>query len=536
MPVGAARAQFTRVLRSWWPRRTRPGVLAGVLVAAVLIAVETAVGYPLTPDVTPGTLGIVYLFGVVVVSAGWGLWLGMATALVSAAAFDYFHLDPDGWQFTTTHWVAIPLFLVIALLVGAVAEVARSWAIDAHQRRKQAEHAAEQARALAEEQAALRRVATLTARGAPPSEVLAAVAGEIGGVLDTRYVQLGRFEPDATVTVVASWSTHAHTDNLPPVGSRWAMPTGSFLEPIWRTGRPQRADNWTSPEDSGLPRDACVTCVVGCPILTEGRVWGVVTSLSAQRQPETAQTRISEFTELLGTAIANAESRTQLTEARTRVVAAIDDTHRRLERELHQSIQHHLVPIGTHLSAAQEAWPEASQLNAQLAEIDQDLVGLIADLQRLSWGLPPLLPEQGGLTTAIEALARECAIPVDVEIRLDKQLPHGIETAVYHVITEALANAAQHSRATTVHIELDANETNLHLTVRDNGIGGANPSLGSGLLGLRDRVEALNGRIGITSPPEHGTAVQATIPLTTDERSTPRRPTGGAGTGASDII
>lgn len=505
----------------WWPQRTWSSWVAGALTAVFLIGAETLVAYPLLAYVPPETLGVVYLFGVVVVSLAWGLGLGALTAIASATAYDYFHLPPVGVIFALNvqYWLILPLYLVMALLVGVVGDLARSRAI-------QAEQATERARQLGEKQAALRRVATLAVRGAPASEIFNAVAHEIGAVLTTRYVQLGRFEPDKTMTVVGGWSDEANTQNLLPVGSCWEMPAGSLPEVIWRTRQPTKQDIHQGHEAVILPTDPAIASAVGCPIMVEGRVWGFIASLSSALEPHPApaQARIADFTELLATAIADAENRTRLTETQSRSVTAVDHTLRRVEVDMHECVQRHLHTLGLQLSAAENTAGEPTQLQACLSRIDHGLVSLVAELRGMFWGIPPQIRSEEDFVTALNMLARHCSLPVELTTHIQRRLPTPVETAVYHVISETLTNAT-HAHAHAVHVDLDTNQTGLRLSIRDDGVGGATLNTEPELIGLRDRIEALDGRLQITSPKGQGTSLLITVPISDRSQQRDTHPT-----------
>jgi signal transduction histidine kinase len=503
-------------------------VLTGLLAASLLITAETLLAYPLRHASPPESLGPLYLLGVVVIAAGWGLRAGAATAVASAIAFDYFHFPPIGniGIYYSGKWLAIPIYLVVALVVGSVADLARTRAVEAAKRRRDAELAADHAHRLADELAALTRVATLTAHGAAAPEVFAAVSGEVGNLLDSRYTALGRFEPDVTVTVVGTWRRDADPAGMPAVDSRWPIAAGSLAERVWRTAQPVRLDRpGDAVETAPFPQGPEIASAVACPIVVEGRVWGVMISgFSAPGpRPEGTEARMTKFSRLLATAIADAESRTQLIDARARVVAAVDDTRRRIERDLHDGVQQNLYALALQLTAARDARQEPSTLRTQLAEMDDRLGSLVTDLREISRGLRPALLSQGGLDVAVGALARRCGLPVELDVHAGRRLPAEVEAAAYYIVSEALTNAARHSHATTVRVRLDVGEEGLRLAVRDDGIGGANPEAGSGLAGLRDRVEALGGRMEITSPVGRGTDLLATVPARTDPSAGPGR-------------
>jgi signal transduction histidine kinase len=220
-----------------------------------------------------------------------------------------------------------------------------------------------------------------------------------------------------------------------------------------------------------------------------------------------------EYTELVGTAIANAESRAKLTAARARLVAASDETRRRIERDLHDGAQQRLVSLGLELRAAEAAVPDGHQVvRDRLARTATGLSGVLEDLQDISRGLHPAILSKGGLQPAIKALARRAAIPVELDVRAGRRLDERLEVAVYYIVAEAVTNAIKHAEASVVRIRLHMEHDMLRLAVEDDGIVGAAVGGGSGLIGLKDRVEALGGTIDVHSPSGKGTSLQVRIP------------------------
>jgi signal transduction histidine kinase len=377
-----------------------------------------------------------------------------------------------------------------------------------------AESRAELAR-LADEQAALRRVATLVARGVPPEELFAAVTEEAGRVLSVEYAALSRYEPDRGVTVVAVWGRTGH--NV-PVGNRLIVGGNNVGTLVFETGRPARIDNYADAFGplGDLARGEGVGAAVGTPIIVEGRLWGVMATYSAPGQPLPADTeaRLANFTELLATAIANAESRAALAASRARIVAAADEARRRIERDLHDGIQQRLVSLGLELRAAQVTVPpELGELDGVLARVGDGLAHVFDELREISRGIHPAILSEGGLNPALNTLCRRSAVPAELNLRIERWLPEPVEVAAYYVVSEALTNAAKHARASVVNVELDTDDAILRLTIRDDGVGGADTGQGSGLVGLRDRIEALGGTLEVTSPVGHGTTLLIKVPL-----------------------
>src|SRR5689334_24268811 len=370
---------------------------------------------------------------------------------------------------------------------------------------------------LLEEQAALRRVATLVARGIDPAEVFSAVAEEIRRLLDADHAGIGRFEPDGTAVVVVGG---VGDDPITlPAGTRVEL--RDYLPPaaVWRTGRPARADQnqWSSVPDpvaDGL-RTLGIRSVVASPIIVEGRLWGVVTVLTTRRPfpPDTAD-RLADFTELVATAVGNAESRGELTASRARIVAAADQTRRRIERDLHDGTQQRLVSLGLELRLAQGMVPaELPGLEAEIGRVVGELNGVVEDLREIARGIHPVILSEGGLGPALRTLARRAAVPVELDVPALGRLPEPVEVAAYYVVSEALTNATRHAHASVVCVAAEERGDSLRLSIRDDGAGDADPARGSGLIGLRDRAEALGGSLEVSSPPGEGTFILVLLPL-----------------------
>jgi signal transduction histidine kinase len=382
----------------------------------------------------------------------------------------------------------------------------------------------------AEEQAALRRVAVLVAQAAPPEEVFAAVADEVGRVLDADFAYLERYDPDRAFTVLGAWARAGAAVPV-PVGSRWNIDGRNVTTLAWQTGRPVRIDDYAARASGaaadGLPAEGIrstaevarvfgIRSVVGVPVSVGGRLWGVVAvaTTRAEPLPPDAEARLAGFTELVATAIANAEGQAALTASRARIVASADTARRRIERDLHDGAQQHLVSLIRQLRAAKaEAPPEAAGLTKRLDSAAAGLTDLLDELREIARGLHPAILADGGLRPALNALARRSAVPVRVDVQVRERLPEPVEIAAYYAVSEALTNAAKHANASTAEVHVAADQGVLHVRVRDDGRGGAAFGRGSGLVGLKDRVEALGGRIWLHSPPGAGTIMEITLPL-----------------------
>jgi signal transduction histidine kinase len=232
------------------------------------------------------------------------------------------------------------------------------------------------------------------------------------------------------------------------------------------------------------------------------------------RMPESGVAELGELEHAFNSMAGSLEkSHADLTESRARVVAASDETRRRIERDLHDGTQQRLVTLGLELRAAEAMVPEElTELRAQLSHTASGLTGAVEELQEISRGIHPAILSKGGLGPALRTLARRSAIPVELELDTGRRLPEPIEAAAYYVVSEALTNAVKHSHASAVRVEVDTDDGDVRIRVRDDGVGGAMPGEGSGLLGLKDRVEALGGEIELDSPSGGGTSLQVRIP------------------------
>jgi PAS domain S-box-containing protein len=364
-----------------------------------------------------------------------------------------------------------------------------------------------------DEQAALRRVATLVAASAAPSDVFAAVTAEIALVLDANATLLCRADPDGAAVVVGSWG-----DNTPRLGTRLPQGGRNLTTMVLDTGRPARIDSYVDAtgDASEVARSHGLRSAVGAPILVEGRLWGLVIAGTTgdEALPPNAEERLAGFSELVATAISNATARAELVASRARIVAAGDEARRRIERDLHDGAQQQLVTLAVGLRATKERVPsDLEELQADLAHTADGLTAVLNDLREMSRGIHPAILTEGGLGPALKALARRSGIPVEIDLHCDRRLAEGIEVAAYYVVSEALTNAAKHAEASRVRIAVNLDEATLYLSIRDDGLGGADASRGSGLIGLRDRVEALGGTVDLASPPGSGTRLDVEIPL-----------------------
>jgi signal transduction histidine kinase len=588
-------------------RRTRPPLALGILVAVLCVVAETLLA-DLLQQITPvRALGVLYLLGIVLVAAVWGVWLGMATAMVSTVVLDYFLTPPIG-SLTLDRaedWTVLTVFIAVALMAGSISKLARSLAVEVDAR-GEADLSAELARILLrapdlktaqpaaarhlaralklpsaaiqlgavpddehqvafplhdhgvpvgsllvptglprptlrrlrdrvvpsmevllqaarerervmDEQAALRRLATLVAHGAPPGEVFGAVAREVGQILETRNTVVMRYEPDATATTVGVWNTGPVVTM--PLGSRFPLEKGTVAELVARTEASGRIDAYGATVGAGefltALRDMGINSAVGCPVTVDGCLWGAVAAGSTSEPlPEDTEKRMLDFTDLMATAIANADSHAKLQASRARVLAAADATRRLIERDLHDGTQQRLVSLMLVLRAVETTLPaELDESRGLLSQATQALDEALEDLRGIARGLHPALLSRRGLEPAIKALATCSAFPVELNIHADRHLAQRFEATTYYIVSEALTNAAEHADASVVHVDLTVKDATIRLSIRDDGKGGADPGRGSGLLSITDRVEALGGGLQIVSPVGGGTSLLAEIPI-----------------------
>jgi len=366
---------------------------------------------------------------------------------------------------------------------------------------------------LAEEQTALRRVATLVAAGAPPEKVFAAVVEEVGQLLPVDLANLCRYEPDRVQTLVATWGRPGRRF---PQGDRWPLGGKNLGTIVFETGRPARIDDYADASGpvGAIARETDLRSAVATPIIVEGRLWGMMAVGSSQEQPLPADTeaRLGSFTELVVTAIANAESRAALAASRARIVAAADESRRRIERDLHDGAQQRLVHAVIVLKLALRALSNGDANASELvAEGLRHAEEANSELRELAHGILPAALTRGGLRAGVEALVSRVSLPVSVDVSVER-LPAGVEATAYFVISEALTNVLKHARANGASVTARLEDGQLHVEVRDDGMGGARGGHGTGLGGLEDRVSALDGRLVVESPPGQGTRVSALLP------------------------
>jgi signal transduction histidine kinase len=368
---------------------------------------------------------------------------------------------------------------------------------------------------LAEEQAALRRVATLVATGVPPEELFAAVADEVVRLLPVDFAHLGRYESDGTITVLAASGTTA--DRF-PVGRRWKLAGKNLATSVVESGRPGRIDGYLDASGPlGVVGDELgIRSSAGSPVIVEGDIWGVVIvglTLREQPLPGDIEARLGSFTELVATAVANVESRAALAASRARIVAAADESRRRIERDLHDGAQQRLVHAVIVLKLALRALSSNESDGGELvAEALRNVERANSELRELAHGILPAALTRGGLQAGVAALVARTSLPVSIDVSVGR-LPAGLEATAYFVVSEALANVVKHARAETASVTAQVEHGQLRVEVRDDGVGGARAGDNTGLRGLEDRVSALDGRLVLDSRWGAGTRVCALLPI-----------------------
>jgi signal transduction histidine kinase len=486
-------------------RHTMIGIVAGAAAIAVVSAAIAVLKRWIDPD---GLTGL-YLFAILPVAIVWGFWLAGIVAIASYLTYAFFFAAPLHHFAVGEGDTAASLFIAIAAAY-VVSELARR----ATERAREAEQAQSELARLVDEQAALRRVATLVALAVPTSALFEAVTREVGLRCDADLARMERFEPDHSVTALAAWSRSGEVQLA--VGTRFPLEGTSIAAQVHGTGRPARVDTFAG-ASGPIAQEALglgIRSSVGCPIVAGGRTWGVIAASTRRATPFPPDTEsmIADFTELVATAVSNAEARAALVASRARLLTAGDEARRQVARDLHDGAQQRLVHTILTLKLAQGVQDDdAEEKRTLVGEALEEAEHANEELRELAHGLLPSVLTRGGLTAGVESLVTRVRLPVGVEVTEQRFAP-AIEASAYFVVAEALTNVAKHSAAASAEVRVWVEDDVLHVDVRDDGAGGARLE-GSGLVGLSDRVEALGGRLLVDSPPGQGTRVGATLPL-----------------------
>jgi signal transduction histidine kinase len=441
---------------------------------------------------------------------------GAATAILVVCSITVWNTAQNDGPFVrdsiTDSLLATQLFIAVSALTSLVlaaetAERTRAGAALAASEGSQ--------RALADEQAALRRVATLVASGVQPSRVFGQVTEEVARLLAVPGASVMRYDGARTATVVGGWSEDGALSL--PLGSTFDLDGDTVVAKVLRSGSPQRVDRYqdTSGDLAETLQRSGYQAAVAAPVLVGGRLWGALgaATRSDEPLPEGLEQRLCDFAELVAQALANADAREQLAASRARIVEAGDVERRRLERNLHDGAQQRLVALAldlTLIDVTLEKDPRAARKTLTAAQ-DQLAQGL-DELRELARGIHPAVLTERGLGPALQALVKRAQVPVEIIELPEERLAGPVEAAAYYVAVEAITNVAKYARASHVTVSVGHVSGRATLTVSDDGVGGADAALGTGLRGLADRVEALGGHLDVNSPQGRGTRIRAEIP------------------------
>ena len=370
-------------------------------------------------------------------------------------------------------------------------------------------------RALADEQAALRRVATLVAGDATPSRVFEQVTEEVGRLLGLPGVSVMQYDGARTARVVGAWSV----DGKPrfPVGASLDLDGDTVVAKVLRSGTAQRVDRYE--EASGTLAETVrrfgYRAAVAAPVTVGGRLWGVVAAATTSHDglPEGVERRLGDFAELVAQALANADAYEKLAASRARLVAVGDAERMRLERNLHDGAQQRLVSVALQLSmvaAKLDRDPRAAR--EVLTEAQDELGRGLAELRELARGIHPAVLTERGLGPALDSLLARAPLPIEITEMPEGRLTAPVEAAAYYVVAEAITNVGKYARASSARVSISRSNGTATVSVSDDGVGGADPARGSGLRGLAARVEALDGHLDVDSTPGRGTRIRAEIP------------------------
>jgi signal transduction histidine kinase len=515
-------AQFGSVFRTWWLADfsgalvVAPLVLVwaqrrswrmprieliegGALLAILIVLIEVPSQQDVPYIVFPVLIWAALRFGPI----------GAATTLAISASLTVWNTAQGSGPFvrsSITHsLLASQLFVAVAALTSLV--LAAVTAERAASERAQA--------ALTAEQAALRRIATLVAAEAASARVFEQVTAEAARTVGALAASLARFDDDGMVTFVGGWSESGRLAF--PIGSRAAYEGTSVLPAVRETGEPQRIDGYEgrTGEVAERLRRFGYDSATAAPVKLGGKTWGALIAAGPPNVPlpAGAERRLADFAELVAQALANADAYRKLAASRARIVEAADTERRRLERNLHDGAQQRLVSLALQLrivKATIEKDPDTAR--RLLAEADGELGQALDDLRELARGIHPAVLTDRGLAAALDVLAQRASVQVELTRIPEDRLPEAIEAAIYYLVSEAITNVAKYAQATRATVAIERSNGLATVVVSDDGVGGAEPSRGSGLLGLTDRIEALGGRLHVESPAGRGTCITAEIP------------------------
>jgi signal transduction histidine kinase len=365
------------------------------------------------------------------------------------------------------------------------------------------------------EQDALHRVALAVASESRPEGLFDLVTEEVGRVLEAHSANLLRYEQGSASVIVGRWSEPGVYSG--PIGHRFPAQAGTVADRVYRTGRPVRLDLDDHPDAvfADYMRRIDANSIVAAPITVTGRIWGVITARLTPPHlfPSGAEERLDKFARLVSLALANAEAREQLAASRARLLSTADEERRRLERNLHDGAQQRLVSLSLALRHARtKLASNPATANELLTAASEELTVALEELRELARGIHPAILTERGLGPALQSLAERAAVPVEIALDDNGRLPSQVEAAAYYLVSESLTNVAKYAKASTVAVRVARESGSAFVEIADDGIGGADPERGSGLRGLIDRIEALDGTLVVRSRPGEGTTIAARIP------------------------
>jgi signal transduction histidine kinase len=515
-------AEFGSVFRTWWLadfsgalvfaplllvwaghrtwRMPRAQLAEGALLLAVLVVLIEVPSQPDVPYIVfPILIWAALRFGA----------RGAATTLAIVSSLTVWNTAHGSGPFTRssiTHSVlASQLFVAVAALTSLVLAAVTA-------ERSASERAQ---RALTAEQAALRRIATLVAGEAASKRVFEQVTAEAARTVEASAASLARFDEGDMVSFVGGWSESGTLAF--PIGSRMSLEGTGVLAAVRDTGEPQRIDRYGGLAGELVERFTSFGygSATAAPVKLGGQVWGALVAAGPRDAPLPAgsERRLTDFAELVAQALANADAYRKLATSRARIVEAADIERRRLERNLHDGAQQRLVSLAIQLRILKATLREdPASAESLLAGADTELGRAIDELRELARGIHPAVLTDRGLAAALHSLAERAPVPVEFSRIPDGRLPASVEAAIYYLVAEAITNVAQYAQATRASVAVERSNGIATVVVSDDGVGGAEPVHGSGLVGLADRVEALGGRLHVESPPGRGTCLTAEIP------------------------
>ena len=484
--------------RSW--RLPRLRAAEGALLLAVLIVLVEVPSQRVVPYIVfPVLIWAALRFGPA----------GAATAVAIVSALTVWNTAQGSGPFVrdsiTQTLLASQLFVAVAALTSLVLAAVTAERTASEETQRQ----------LTAEQTALRRIATLVASEAASERVFEQVTVEAARTLGASAASLARFDPEETVTFIGAWSRSGALAF--PVGSTLSLQGGGVLAAVRASGEPQQIHGYEGLAGPIVERITTLgyDSATAAPIRLGGEIWGALVAAAAQgeRLPDGAERRLSDFAELVAQALANADAYRKLADSRARIVEATDGERRRLERNLHDGAQQRLVSLALQLRLVRSAvGNDPAKAESLLAGANEELDQALAELRELARGIHPGALTAQGLRPALNALAERAPLPVRITHVPDERLPGPVEVAVYYLVAEATTNVAKYAQATHAEVGVERSNGLVTVVVADDGVGGADPGRGTGLVGLADRIEALGGRLRVDSPPGHGTRLSAEIP------------------------